>query len=162
MKLDTFKCNKPPHYIKLYEELFTTTPKRLLEIGVQTGRSLRMWANAFPEAEIVGLDVKSAWETIPERNVRVVLGHQTDEELLKTLGDFDIIVDDGSHITSHQQKSFDILFPKLNNGGFYVIEDLEPTRTEEFQDTTLTTTEYLVQKGLKTISADNLIVVEKV
>ena len=39
-------------------------------------------------------------------------------------GDFDIIIDDGSHKMNHQQISFDVLFPHLKSGGIYVIEDL--------------------------------------
>lgn len=37
---------------------------------------------------------------------------------------FDIIIDDGSHKTSEQIKSFEILSKQLNKGGLYVIEDL--------------------------------------
>ena len=39
-------------------------------------------------------------------------------------GDFDIIIDDGSHIVAHQIISFKTLFPYLKSGGIYVIEDL--------------------------------------
>jgi hypothetical protein len=37
----------------------------------------------------------------------------------------DIIIDDGGHINSDVISSFEILFPKLNNFGFYIIEDIE-------------------------------------
>jgi hypothetical protein len=37
---------------------------------------------------------------------------------------FDIIIDDGSHASPHQQLAFKYLFPKLGAGGVYVIEDL--------------------------------------
>jgi hypothetical protein len=40
-------------------------------------------------------------------------------------GDFDIIIDDGSHINSHQIETFKILFPKLKSGGYYFIEDVQ-------------------------------------
>ncbi len=39
--------------------------------------------------------------------------------------DFDIIVDDGSHINKHVITTFNILFPLLNHGGLYVIEDTQ-------------------------------------
>jgi hypothetical protein len=41
----------------------------------------------------------------------------------KKNGPFDIIIDDGSHITSHQILSFETLWAYLNVGGTYVIED---------------------------------------
>ena len=37
---------------------------------------------------------------------------------------FDIIIDDGSHASYHQQLSFKTLFPTLKSGGIYSIEDL--------------------------------------
>ncbi len=36
----------------------------------------------------------------------------------------DIIIDDGSHMNEHMIKSFKILFPLLNQGGYYAIEDM--------------------------------------
>ena len=41
------------------------------------------------------------------------------------LEDWDIIIDDGSHINSHQIETFKILFPKLKIGGYYFIEDVQ-------------------------------------
>lgn len=39
-------------------------------------------------------------------------------------GQFDIIIDDGSHLIDHQKKSFQYLFDILSETGIYVIEDL--------------------------------------
>ncbi len=38
--------------------------------------------------------------------------------------DVDIIIDDASHASHHQQNAFVTLFPKLRSGGLYIIEDL--------------------------------------
>jgi len=40
------------------------------------------------------------------------------------LPDLDIIIDDASHASHHQQNAFLTLFPKLRSGGLYIIEDL--------------------------------------
>jgi len=37
---------------------------------------------------------------------------------------FDIIIDDGSHASWHQQLTLRTLFPRLEKGGLYIIEDL--------------------------------------
>lgn len=39
-------------------------------------------------------------------------------------GEFDIIIDDGSHIGTEQIATFNNLWPSLNPGGWYVVEDL--------------------------------------
>ena len=51
---------------------------------------------------------------------------QSDIKFLSTLPDnFDIIIDDGSHIEQHVITSLQYLFPnKLSKNGIYVIEDM--------------------------------------
>ena len=55
-------------------------------------------------------------------------GDQGDEQFLdsmaRELGPFDIIIDDGSHMSHHVLASFNALFPHVRPGGIYVIEDL--------------------------------------
>jgi hypothetical protein len=40
-------------------------------------------------------------------------------------GPFDVVIDDGSHVSAHQITSFYFLFNHLRAGGFYVIEDIQ-------------------------------------
>jgi len=107
----------------------------ILEIGIggyedpqAGGESLRMWKNYFPKSVIYGIDIydKKAHE---EDRIKIFQGSQEDESFLKELvaisGGFDIIIDDGSHINEHVIKTFNILFPLLNNGGIYVVEDTQ-------------------------------------
>jgi demethylmacrocin O-methyltransferase len=107
----------------------------LLEIGVggdddpkAGGESLRMWKKYFRLGKIFGLDLydKSAFQ---ERRIKIFQGNQVDkgflDSVVKEIGKIDIIIDDGSHINEHVIETFKILFPKLNDGGIYVVEDIQ-------------------------------------
>jgi hypothetical protein len=37
---------------------------------------------------------------------------------------FDVVIDDASHASFHQQLTFKTLFPRVARGGLYIIEDL--------------------------------------
>lgn len=117
----------------------------LLEIGVggyhfpnAGGNSLRMWKRYFPFGKIYSLDIhdKSALE---ESRIKIFKGNQIDKEFLKTvtdaMGTIDIIIDDGSHINEHVIETFKILFPKLKDGGIYIIEDTQTSYWKEYGGT---------------------------
>lgn len=114
----------------------------LLEIGVGGennpllgGNSLRMWKKYFLFAKIFSLDIydKSIHE---EKNIKIFQGDQTDVDFLEIIsneiGIIDLIIDDGSHINEHVIKTFNFLFPKLKDGGIYVIEDTQTSYWEEY------------------------------
>ena len=106
----------------------------MLEIGIGGydaidggGESLRMWKHYFRRGLIYGLDIFTK-TGIEESRLGVVQGDQGDEQFLdsmaRELGPFDIIIDDGSHMSHHIIASFNALFPHVRPGGIYVIEDL--------------------------------------
>lgn len=125
-------------YLNHYEHHLKTFKKKtfnLLEIGVggydnpnKGGKSLRMWKSYFPKANIYSIDIYDK-ERIQEKRIKIFNGSQTDEFLIKKIiqqsGNFDIIIDDGSHINDHVIKSFKMLFYYLNLGGVYIIEDTQ-------------------------------------
>ncbi|MEJ0069316.1 MAG: class I SAM-dependent methyltransferase [Pseudomonadota bacterium] len=110
-------------------------PLRMLEIGVGGynfpfcgGASLRMWAEYFPNARLVGLDIADKQLTLDPR-ISFVRGSQTDRTLLQRLwlahGPFDIVIDDGSHIASDVLTSFQVLYPMMKPHGIYAVEDVQ-------------------------------------
>lgn len=119
-------------YTHIYESLLNRkkhTVKSLLEIGVAQGASLRTFRDFFPNAKIFGLDIYPE-SILKEPRIDVVIGDSSNIdsflEIKKLNNDnnFDIIVDDGSHKSSDQIKSFEILWPMLNEDGLYIIEDV--------------------------------------
>jgi len=95
----------------------------LLEIGVQNGGSLETWARYFWKAEkIVGIDVdpKCADLKFEDNRIKMVIGDAKTVELEDT---FDIIIDDGSHQAADIIANWNHWWPKLNDGGVYVVED---------------------------------------
>ncbi len=132
-------------YTELYHLLFLPLrdrPIRLLEMGLQIGGpehgkpagrqttdlpSVRMWLEYFPRAEIVGLDVSDfGWFRDPRfRFIRCDMEMRDDiAAAAASAGEFDIIIDDASHASHHQQTGFLEFWPRLRRGGIYIIEDL--------------------------------------
>ena len=123
------------HYFDIYTKHFgpyRDRPIKMLEIGVFRGGSLRMWKDYFhPDSTIVGIDIDKTCKAheIADRNVFVRIGSQADPAFLaevnEEFGPFDIILDDGSHKTHHQNISFGALFRSaLKDGGCYMVEDV--------------------------------------
>lgn len=86
-----------------------------------------MWKDYFQNSLIYGLDINSDY-LINEDRIRSFCGDQSNQSTIETIieetGNFDIIVDDGSHFGNDQIASFTYLWPYLNAGGLYFIEDL--------------------------------------
>jgi 23S rRNA U2552 (ribose-2'-O)-methylase RlmE/FtsJ len=123
------------HYIEIYERTFQhlrNRPINLLEIGVFKGGSLNIWRQYFhPESTIVGIDInpRCAVHNDPDNKKFIRIGRQQDPEFLDALisefGNFDIVVDDGSHQMDHVTKTFQHLFPKIADSSIYFIEDMQ-------------------------------------
>jgi hypothetical protein len=126
------------HYLPVYDRYFAPfrdrrsgRPLRFLEIGVSGGGSLALWRKYFGEDAIIfGVDIDEkcrALDSVCGASVRI--GSQDDEAFMRSVvsemgGEVDIVLDDGSHITNHVNRSFDILFPLVADGGVYMVEDL--------------------------------------
>lgn len=131
-------------YTELYHMLFLPYRERpivFLEMGLQIGGpehggterettdlpSVRMWLDYFTEAQIVGLDVSDfSWFQHPRfRFLRCDMDDPAQiAQAAEAAGTPDIVVDDASHASKHQQDAFLALFPRLAPGGLYIIEDL--------------------------------------
>jgi len=118
-------------YIKRYNFHFENIRhdvKKILEIGVYHGRSLKVWKEYFPNAEIYGIDIDPNCKKFEDDRTKIIICDQNDEQQLKkvseNLRDFDIILDDGSHKYLHIIKTFSFLYSCLKQDGYYVVEDI--------------------------------------
>ncbi len=124
--------------------------KNVLEIGTAEGYSVQMWRDYFPNATIYTVDIRSDVYKYPEDD-RIVLciynfgKHEDDDEShthqeykldvkdgFKGINsfkrdlpiEFDVIIEDASHMMKDQQITLAKLFDQVKSGGIYVLEDL--------------------------------------
>jgi cephalosporin hydroxylase len=131
---------KTPEILGFYRRLLTgfeREPTSILEIGVKGGGSTAFWKALFPEATVVGVDIRlKRWlKRNPSADCVVYLeADQTDtarlEEIGVRYGPFDLVIDDGSHVSEHQAATLRCLLPHVRPGGAYVIEDTHPSATK--------------------------------
>lgn len=132
-KYDTDKNTYFHNYTRQYDTLlnnFRDKNLKYLEIGVFNGGSIKACREAFKNATcILGLDINpdcKKYENVTN-NIFIEIGDATDANFIQSItkkhGLFDIILDDGSHRNNDVIKTFELLFPLLNDNGLYIIED---------------------------------------
>ena len=145
-----------PEYHRILEEIRFQT-KNVLEIGIGTknvmshivgnhyvpGASLRSWKEYFTNAQIFGLDIDKS-VLFEDDRIKCFYADQSsaqslDEAITKIHEftkekdiNFDIILDDGSHIKEHMILSYLSLNKYLKTGGIYIIEDIKRKDLQDF------------------------------
>ncbi len=115
-------------YGPVYDMLFPDREKvtAVMEIGVADGCSIRAWLEAFPLAIIVGLDQNP--EIQIDKRAIIQQGNQRDRNAVLSCArnrQFDLIIDDASHILHDQLACLFWLWPFLKPGGVYVVEEMD-------------------------------------
>lgn len=129
------------HYFPIYERHFEKYRNRtltFLEIGALHGGSTLMWSKYFgPLATIVSVDINPDCKRFEKNNVKVRIGDQSDTTFLQSIIDEfgvpDIVLDDGSHIQSHINTTFQFLYPKLGYNSLYMVEDVHASYWKDWQ-----------------------------
>lgn len=127
-------------YTDKYEEVFTPfrfDKMNILEVGIaneqsmyiknyQPAASLKTWRDYFINSMIYGVDINPNTKIKDERIECFIFDSTDSTKVSEFLIDlkFKIIIDDGSHDMFDQIKTFDNLYPKLEKGGLYIIEDI--------------------------------------
>ncbi len=126
-----YKSSPPHNYLNKYEIFlshFRQCEFSLLEIGVSAGSSLRMWKEYFPKAKIHGLDINPYCKKHEEERIEIHILDGETEKAFDYLNERDIrpllLIDDGSHSFQGQRTALESLFPLVQPGGYYILEDL--------------------------------------
>lgn len=114
---------------------FREQPITFWEIGVDRGDSLRLWSDYFPQATIVGIDLRPPTlpdYQLPPRTV-FVQGNATDPEFIRSLAAQyppDAVLDDGSHRAGDLRAAFNLIWPLTRS--VYAVEDLGTQYTHQW------------------------------
>lgn len=146
VKYDTDKNRNFHNYSRQYEKLFRDfrdASIKYLEIGVYNGGSIQAMREVFKNStRIVGLDIDAQcvkYEDV-NANIYVDIGDATDKAFIDKVhskhGSFDIILDDGSHLNRDVIRTFEAVFPLLNDNGVYIVEDTICYKSPSHMDTT--------------------------
>lgn len=132
---------KIPKFVARYRDLARELQGcRMVEVGVDQGGSTSFFLKLFRPYGLLAIDLSP--EPVPvlteflaehdkEQQVKVHWGVdqadtvQVPRLVEETFGDqaLDIVVDDASHLLAPTTATFEMLFPRLRQGGVYVIED---------------------------------------
>ncbi len=126
-------------YISVYESLlapYRETAKRVVEIGIYDGHSLRMFEEYFCNAEVHGIDCDEQPHggkadlrpMILSRMHHIHIFDATDGVSVNHKFEnfkFDVVIDDAAHSIEQQVKLIEVWLPKLAPGGLYVVEDIQ-------------------------------------
>ena len=139
------KSDKWEHYFDIYDHClsrFYDKKISFLEIGIQNGGSIEVAQKLFdPKSSLSGLDIDPRCSDISNilKDIKIYIGSQVDEQLLNKIAtdhnkNFDVIIDDGSHIQSHMIFTFTRMFQFINDGGIYLIEDTHTNYSPSHQE----------------------------
>lgn len=146
----------PKSYIdEFYQEKFESIRDKkltLVEIGVRSGASMKLWKEFFSEAKIIGIDnlqdhndnqtpINNNWIS---DGVEFIDYDAYSKKIFDILKDeIDILIDDGPHTLESHIKLLQMYIPKIKSGGMIVIEDIsyDPNNLYEYVP------EYLKEKS---------------
>ena len=102
---------------------------KLVEIGVDQGGSLIMWANYFSNGHILGADLQWRGNCVEDckkyQNISLLQCNAYDYSFAANIPMVDILIDDGPHSLNSQLFTVKVLSNKINPGGILIIEDIE-------------------------------------
>ena len=144
---EAFTIVKNEPYLRVYEDLASGfSPRSILELGIFQGGSYVFLDKLFKPRRMSAVEinpkpVQPLLDYLARTENRFVhFGtSQCDGDKLKQIvlvelaDELDLVVDDASHTYEETRASFEFLFPLLNPGGIYVIEDWSWAHHPDYQ-----------------------------
>lgn len=123
--------------IDLYEVIWDDLKGKdvsILEFGVYFGESMRYWKEFFgPGSKIIGADhcpVENRQSPQAIENMKDFTIESCEQASIASLsalaekyGNWDILVDDANHSAPETENTFRVFWPRIKEGGWYVVED---------------------------------------
>ena len=133
------------------------TVSNFLEIGLFLNElqhtDLSAWSSIFPSAKIYGGDKKQS-QLFNSGNINM---HVVDQEVAASFNalkaafavEFDIVLDDASHVYANTIATFEALFSAVKTGGMYLIEDIQDAGegANDWQQTLVQLQAYMTAQG---------------
>lgn len=126
--------NTTHSYLPLYETLLAPIrygARNVLEVGVNTGGSIKLWYDYFPNATIYGYDISERglmyrdMKNVPRIVLNLNENAYTSECTKKLEFKFDFLLDDGPHTLESQEAFVELYSPLLSDNGILIIEDVQ-------------------------------------
>lgn len=151
------------NYFPVYDLLFSKykgLPITFIEVGVLNGGSLFMWRKFLGEqARIIGIDLNPealGWKT---HGFEIYIGDQQNsvfwQDFYRTVGEFDVLLDDGGHTNSQQIQTLRCAIPHAKTGSTIVIEDTQTSYLADFGNPSRTSAVEYTKKLIDSISRRN-------
>lgn len=138
LETEFFMAKSTP-YIEGYNQITQAKPpKTIFELGIFKGGSVVFLDQAFSPTQLTAIDLSTARipkldayaSNIAKSKIRLEFGvNQADKATLRKIMDrdfpngIDMVIDDASHFYAPSKASFEAIFPRVNAGGNYVVED---------------------------------------
>jgi hypothetical protein len=125
-------------YLPLYQKLLIgkkNTAKKVLEVGIYNGGSIKMWSEFFLNADVYGLDIMNiaeVWDEIKNKdNIKLYTSVDAYNEdffnstfLNKNIR-FDVLLDDGPHTLQSMKQFIKLYSQVMSDDGILIIEDIQ-------------------------------------
>jgi len=130
-------------YTSIYNLLFSNiryNDLRIGELGILENHSMLSWREFFPNAQLYGFEWfdnrlhKAIADNIPNciySKMDVTNPESIEEGLVNAGSEFDILMDDSTHVFEDQINFINIAYKHLKPGGFLIIEDIFISANEE-------------------------------
>jgi cephalosporin hydroxylase len=114
----------------LLYEVEQIMPKVIVEIGVHKGYSLEVWKKAWPEAEVIGIDIDTKeLDMKAVEGCKIIQGDSHLDKIEKRLQKLlkgrliDFLFIDGDHMYEGVRRDFEMYAPTVAQGGIVAFHD---------------------------------------